>query len=337
MKKIIILLIGALSIMALAYIAINLSKSEKVSGDLSLIDFAIEDTASVDKIEIYDSYTDESFTVVRSPGGTWLDKDGNCVQQELPKIMLETFLKATLKGYVPKGATENMYNLLMAKHKAVKIYQHGKWTKTWYVGHPTQDHNGTHMLLETPDIKSDNPVIMSMRGFYGILEPRFHADAKKYQCSFLFSFDRIELKSVEVINRIFPGESYKVEATNGSYSVSSNGSPLNGIMQDNLIFYLNGFKNIHFNQPNYTLSDADIQAMKAKPADYELNIVSNSSAYELDLYRRLDPEASPDTLIYDQDYLWGVLPHGEVVRMQYYVVGPLIDGQTVFVDKSVNN
>ena len=53
MKKIIILLIGALSIMALAYIAINLSKSEKVSGDLSLIDFAIEDTASVDKIEIY--------------------------------------------------------------------------------------------------------------------------------------------------------------------------------------------------------------------------------------------------------------------------------------------
>jgi len=112
---------------------------------------------------------------------------------------------------------------------------------------------------------------------------------------------------------------------------------LNGIMQDNLIFYLNGFKNIHFNQPNYTLSDADIQAMKAKPADYELNIVGNSSAYELDLYRRLDPEASPDTLIYDQDYLWGVLPHGEVVRMQYYVVGPLIDGQTVFVDKSVNN
>jgi hypothetical protein len=77
--------------------------------------------------------------------------------------------------------------------------------------------------------------------------------------------------------------------------------------------------------------------MKNKPADYELKISGKTSSYELDLYRRLDPEASADTLLYDQDYLWGVLPKGEVVRMQYYVVGPLIDGQTVFVDKSVNN
>lgn len=337
MKKIIFLLIGVAVVITLAYVAINLSQSEKVSGDLSLIDFAVEDTASVDKIEIYDSYMDQSFTVKRSESGLWVDEDGNCVQQEIPKIMLETFLKATLKGYVSEGATENMYNLLMAKHKSVKIYQNGEWAKTWYVGHPTQDHNGTHMLLETPDLKSDHPVIMSMRGFYGILEPRFHADPKKYQCSFMFSFERTEIEEIKLINRIAPEESFEIIQRKGDYVVTSNGIPLKGIMKDNLTFYLNGFKNIHFNQPNYTLSEEDIQSMKRKPADYELSIKGKNSSFELDLFRRLDPEASADTVLYDEDYLWGILPAGAVVRMQYYVVGPLIDGQTVFVDKSVNN
>ena len=337
MKKIITLLVGLVAILILTYTAISLSEKENVSGDLSLIDFAIEDTASVDKIIVYDSYMDQEFTVKRDENGTWVDKDGNCVQQEIPKVMLETFLKATLKGYVSEGATENMYNLLMAKHKSVKIFQNGKWTKTWYVGHPTQDHNGTHMLLETPDVKSDNPVIMSMKGFYGILEPRFHADPKKYQCSFMFSFDRTDIEQVQLVNRIEPTENFEISHRNGDYIVTSNGIPLKGIIKDNLTFYLNGFKNIHFNQPNYTLSPEDIEEMKNKPADYELKISGKTSSYELDLYRRLDPEASADTLLYDQDYLWGVLPKGEVVRMQYYVVGPLIDGQTVFVDKSVNN
>lgn len=337
MKKIIILLIGVAAVITLAFVAINLSQSEKVSGDLSLIDFAIEDTASVDKIEIYDSYMNQSFTVKRSESGKWVDGDGNCVQQEIPKVMLETFLKATLKGYVSEGATENMYNLLMAKHKSVKIYQNGKWVKTWYVGHPTQDHNGTHMLLETPDAKSDHPVIMSMRGFYGILDPRFHADPKKYQCSFMFSFERTDIEELKMTNRIVPEESFEIILRNGDYVVTSNGIPLKGIIKDNLTFYLNGFKNIHFNQPNYTMSEEDIKAMKSKPADYNLTIKSKSFSYELDLYRRLDPEASADTVLYDEDYLWGILPAGEVVRMQYYVVGPLIDGQTVFVDKSVNN
>lgn len=337
MKKTITLIIGLVIIVSLSYVAINLSKKEKVSGDLSLIDFAIEDTTSVDKIEIYDSYMDQEFTIKRNDAGIWVDKDGNCVQQEIPKIMLETFLKVTLKGYVSEGSSENMYNLLMAKHKSVKIYQNGKWTKTWYVGHPTQDHNGTHMLLETPTVKSDHPVIMSMKGFYGILEPRFYADPKKFQCTKMFSFEGSEIERVKVVNRVAPKESFEIERSNGDYTVTSNGLPLKGILKDNLTFYLNGFKNIHFNQPNYTMSEEEIKDMKNTPPDFELFVSGKSSSFELDLYRRLDPEAAADTLLYDEDYLWGVLPQGELVRLQYFVVGPLINGQTIFVDKSVNN
>jgi hypothetical protein len=78
--------------------------------------------------------------------------------------------------------------------------------------------------------------------------------------------------------------------------------------------------------------------MKGKSPDFEINIEStDNEIYKLNFYRRLDPEYSTDTLVYDKNYLWSVKQDGEVVRMQYYTVGPLIEGQTVFVDNSVNN
>src|SRR5690554_8161070 len=103
-------------------------------------------------------------------------------------MIIKTMHKVTLKSHVPNDAMENMKQLFMAQHKELKIYQHGKSVKTWYVRHSTQDHMGTHMLLETPSMKSDNPVIMGMKGFYGILEPRFFADPRKFECTHLFSF-----------------------------------------------------------------------------------------------------------------------------------------------------
>src|SRR5690554_4755571 len=210
MKKLIVIVLGVGLIIGLTYMALNLKTSSKAT-DTSLIAFAVEDTSTVDKIEIYDSYKDQTYTVVRNKDGVWTSDEGDCVQQNIIHMMLETMNKVTLKGYVPKSAMNNMKKLLMAQHKRVMIYQNGKWSKTWYVGHSTQDHMGTHMLLETPDIKSDNPVIMGMKGFYGILEPRFFADPKRFECTHLFSYKRKDLKEIEVINRVTPSSSYSVK------------------------------------------------------------------------------------------------------------------------------
>jgi hypothetical protein len=331
MKKLVVIVLGIGLIIALTFMAMNLKTSSKIT-DTSLIAFAIEDTATVSRIDIYDSYTNQDYTLSRNEKGIWVGEDEQCVQQNIVQMMLETMNKITLKGYVPKAAMSNMKKILMAQHKTVKIYQNGKWSKTWYVGHSTQDHMGTHMLLETPDLKSDNPVIMGMKGFYGILEPRFFADSRRFACINLFSYKRTDLKEVEVINRVAPKNSYLIKI-NGpdNISVSSQENLMTNINKDNLTFYLNGFENINFNQPNFTLSKHQIDSIKSTYPDYELNIQAKQSSYELDLYRRLDPEYDPkDTLVYDENYLWGVQPNGVLVRMQYYSVGPLIQGKTVF-------
>lgn len=333
MKKIIYLFIGVGLIAGLTFWAMNLETKSKAT-DISLIAFAVEDTASVDKIEIFDSFYNQQFTLTRNKQGKWEGPDHMCVQQEIPNMMLETMYKITLKGYVPQSAMKNMKKLLMAQHKEVKIYQKGKWVKTWYVGHSTRDHMGTHMLLKTPEMESDNPVIMGMKGFYGILEPRFFADARKFECTNLFSYKRTELKEIEVVNRVYPQDSYKVTIGKDNYTVSSNGTILNNVNKDNLTYYLNGFENIHYNQANYTFSPFQVDSIKAHQADYELNIKGTSSSYHLKMYRRPDPDTpqTGDSIIYDVNYLWGIKQDGNIVRIQYYTVGPLIEGKLVFIE-----
>lgn len=333
MKKIIIIIIGVLLIGGLAYYASNLSKGAKAT-DISLIAFAIEDTASVNKIEIYDSYNDIEYTVERNKEGVWVGENGECVRQDVVIVMLETMNRIMLRGYVPQSAMQNMKKLLMAQHKRVKIYQNGKWVKTWYVGHSTRDRMGTHMLLETPTITSDNPVIMGMKGFFGILEPRFFADPRRFTCTNLFSFKREDLGEIEVINRVNPTASFKVEVKNADeYLVTSNGEIVNQVDRNNLVFYLNGFEDVHFNQPNYTMSEAEIDSLRNVSPDYELKIKTKQNEdFNFKMYRRLDPEYdTKDTIAYDEDYLWGFTKDDELVRLQYYTVGPLIQGKIVFV------
>ena len=334
MNKLLKLILALGVVIGLGYYAYHLSKTSNVSDDLSLIDFAVKDTAAIDKIEVYDSYTNETFTVKRDESGKWVDINGDCVQQEMVQTMLETFVKVTLKGYVPEGAMKNMLKLMMSKHKTVKIYKNGKWEKTWYVGHSTADHYGTHMLLETPKRKSDNPVIMGMKGFYGILEPRFNSDAKMYRCSKMFSYPFEAIRSIEVINNVNQAESFEIKNDGSKLTVSSNGEAFENLNMENLMFYLNGFKDIHFNQPNYTLSPNEMEEMRNSTPDYRLIIKGEKDSYQLDLHRRPDPAKndSSDEINWDPDYLWGVLPTGEIVRMQYFVVGPLIFGQDIFLD-----
>lgn len=336
MRRIIVIVLGVAVIVGLTYFVFQLDKDSKAT-DTSLIAFAIEDTASVSKIEIYDSFQDLEYTLTRNKEGRWEGPDGQCVQQSIPILMLETMNKITLKGYVPKSAMENMKKLMMAQYKRVKIFQNGKWVKTWYIGQSTQDHMGTHMLLETPDMKSDNPVIMGMKGFYGILGPRFFADPRKFVCTNLFSFSREDLKVVQVINNVNPNDSYRIEIKGpDDYVVSSQGALMSNVNKDNLVFYLNGFHNIHFNQPNYTLSQQKIDSMKAKTPDYELDIKGKASTFHMKLYRREDPdESQTDSLAIDKTYLWGIKSDGEVVRMQYYTVGPLIEGKMIFEESAI--
>ena len=196
-NKNIVLVIGLVVIGILGFFATNLVRNRGKS-DTELLEFSINDTTSINKIKITEP-NGMLITLVKN-GNQWTDEEGNCVTQEPIVIMMETFKNIQFKGYVPEKSRQNIVKLMMASHTKVEIFQNGEWSKSWYVGFSTQDHYGTYMLLETPDEKSDLPVIMKVKGLEGIIDPRFFADKHKWKCTNIFSIGLDDIAEVAVSN-----------------------------------------------------------------------------------------------------------------------------------------
>lgn len=166
-----ILIVVAVAI--LAYFTYQLSTQKKSSlSENALSDFAVEDTASVDRIKLSDT---QGFEVeFMKNGKLWVRPDSSCVQQHMIHLFLETFKYISVKSPVPEGAVDNINKMIIAHHKKVEIFQNGKLEKTWYIGNATQDHLATYMLLEDAEKgRSPEPFIMSLPNMYGSLDAQF--------------------------------------------------------------------------------------------------------------------------------------------------------------------
>ena len=142
MKKIIILVVSLAALGGLTWYVFHLMENSGQSEGVKreLIDFAIKDTKSIDKIKITDKL-DRQYTLVKK-GGTWTGKNGECVTQEKVKWVLDAIESIRFKGYLSDAAVERFNKQMTAQNVKVEIYQNGKWSKTWYIGPSSQDHLG---------------------------------------------------------------------------------------------------------------------------------------------------------------------------------------------------
>ena len=333
-KKSIILGIGVIVLSVLAFLATNLIRNSDKS-DSELLEFSIADTSTVDQIQIRDAYNNE-LILIRDQNGDWADSDGNCVIQEPVGTILETFKNVEFKGYVPENSMKNVTSRVAATNTEVKIYQNGKWVKTWYVGSATQDHYGTYMLLETPREKSDYPVIMKVRGLNGMIEPRFFADKRKWRCTEIFAVAREEIASVNVKFTEEKEKSFSVERNGLEYSVKHDGVLLDGIDTSMAVRYLNGYKKVHFELVNYDYTPKQIDSLKRSKPFCELTLkkvdgkVEKLRLFRMTAYNQGELDDNGDVITHDVDRFWCELPSGEVVKCQYFVFNPLIMGHLYF-------
>ena len=147
-KKIVILFVGISILVGLGLYTKSLLSKDGTS-DSQFIEFAIEDTTTVDKIIITDPFSNKIELLKKSE--LWTDGKGGCISQSNVHFILEAFAKISFKGYLPEKAQIKFTELMATSHTKVEIFQHGEWTKTWYIGPPAQDHMGQIMLLETAD------------------------------------------------------------------------------------------------------------------------------------------------------------------------------------------
>lgn len=333
MKRLIILIAALLVVGGLGYYAVQLMKNSGKS-DLELFDFNIANVDDITKFTIEDPYG-YSFEVHKK-GKEWVDKDGNCVVKENVDFILEAFKKIEFKGYLPENSKETFTKQMLGKHTKVQIFVNGEWDKTWYIGPAAPDHYSQVMLLESAEKgKSDYPVMMGMKGHNGFIDPIFFADPRKWQCTGVFKLSLNEINKVEVKYNFEPWRSFTVARVKDGFEVYQENKKLENVPNANILRYLNNYKSIHFNHPNYTLNEKQVDSLKKTTPFAKLTLTENSHV-ETKLRMWYVPSSNPTTNEFgqvvnnDMDKFWCELPSGQLVKCQFFVFNPILLGHIYF-------
>lgn len=336
MKRIIIVILGIALLVGLGIFTSRLINNKGKSDEqLAAFNFEIKDTASVNKIIITEPNGME-MTLIRS-GNQWTDSKGECVQPVLVFNILEALYNVRFKGYVPENSVKTVINRISTIGIKVQYFQNDDWSKTWYIGGSTSDHHGTYMLVESSEAgKSDLPVIAEIKGMKGIIEPRFFADPRKWQCSGIFAYQMQDIAEVNVKFSERPDRSFEVRKIKKDYLVKYAGKYLTTLDTNMVYRYLLNFKRINFENPNYELNDKQIDSLKRSRPFCELNVrTTKGEKKKLRMFRIKstgDPEVDDfgDKVSYDINRFWCELPDGQVVKCQYFVFNPILMGHIYF-------
>lgn len=336
MKKIILLIVALIAVVVLSIVSWKIVKNSGSSIDTELIEFAIKDTSRINRIVITDNFG--RIMDLRKPknGSEWTDKEGNCVSQNGIKYILKACEKISFKGYLTENAVETQKSRMLSNHIKVDYYLDGEWSKSWYIGPASKDHLGQVMLLDSKELgRSSKPVIMQIKGMHGIIEPRFYADPLKWQCSQIFALEAGEIKKVDVTFPLETARSFSVEAIGDSYQVKQQNIPLPAIDTQFVLLYLNKFKNVHFAKANYLLNEQQVDSLKKTSPFCILKVASKKGKQQsVKMYRIHSDIPSVNQfgqpVDYEIDEFWGELPSGEIVKCQYFVFDPLVQGHFYF-------
>ncbi len=153
------------------YVMVKNKNKSTLTGDET--DFAVPDTASIDKIFIANKLG--ASALLEKKNGEWIINGKFPARKDALHLLFLTFMRTQIKFPAPQAAQENLLKDIASKGTKCEIYQNKKLSKTWYLGHETQDLRGTYCLLQGAD--NDKPYntvyAVEIPGFIGTVVPRF--------------------------------------------------------------------------------------------------------------------------------------------------------------------
>lgn len=332
-----------LAVVLLAFWAYRLTSEDTKKSKMSeeaLSDFAIQDTAAIDKLILTDTEGNSGVTLIRN-GTSWAQENGECIQQHLVHTILETIKYIKVKSPVPKSSLETVNKNLTTHHRKVEIYMNGNLAKTWYVGQPTQDQYGTYMLLKDPEKgKSPEPFIMHQPNMYGNLEVRFITNPLEFACTGVFNIEPTSVASIDVQRGDSAQYSFTLNLEGDNlFSMTRSGVEVPKFDTSNARIFTVAFKKIHFEQHNYLINEYSVDSLKKTTpwfvwtvTDKKGNVTTASAYKKLMVYEKYD--LNNELIEYDRDRLWIITNDGDLVVGQYYVFDKILQDIRTFVHPS---
>ena len=294
-----------------------------------LMDFAVEDTAAIDKIFLADK-AGHTITLDRIGNGKWTVNKKYVARWDLVNVLLKTIKLIEVQSPVSRNARDNIVSRLSAGAVKIEIYQGGNEpTKVYYIGGSTQNTIGTYMLLEG----STEPYIMHISHFYGYLTTRYNTKLIEWRDKTVMNYEFKDIASIKIEYPEEKGLSFEIKNVgNWKYELRdlSSGKIVPEYDTTNLTVYLTSFKNIQFEGflNNYTQAEVDSILLVAPSHLMEcVDLEGNTTNIKTFLKKADDKvlDEKGNRIIYDPDRLFAEInDNNEVVTIQYFVFGHLL-------------
>ncbi len=191
------------------YIYKNNKKTSTIDKDAS--DFKYKDTASIDKIFLADK-EGKHVLVEKTPNG-WMLEGKFHVRPDVIQLLLYTISSVEVKSPVSKLGKTSAIKIMSAKSTKIEIYSEGKKVKQYFVGHPTQDHTGTFMLLTNLETGEnyEEPFITHIPGFDGFLSTRYNTNEIEWRDRLLINYRPPQIKQIKLDLHEIPDSSFVID------------------------------------------------------------------------------------------------------------------------------
>jgi hypothetical protein len=300
--------------------------------------FSVEDTAAIDRIIITEMNGKIAELKRPAQGGRWKLNGKYDARKDATDLMLYTLYHMRIRGPVGDDSKENVLRVMASAGKRVEIFQGGnKPVKTVYIGHTTQDHTGTYMLLETPEGgRSEIPYIMHIEGFTGFLSSRFFADELEWRYTGIFDYPELDYKSFRYIVPTIPSQSFEITYAGGntiSMRTGFNGKDFGLEVTDfdtvkvkDLLIRL---KKVHVESYNTLLKQEAQDSIRQVIPYIQLSVLDkNNQITSLNLYQKRASKTHYDDqgklIEYDLEYIWARTMRDEFALAQRFVFDPII-------------
>jgi len=339
MKQNRLIIIGTVFLVLIAiYILVFKQDTSTIAAEVR--DFAVEDTATINKIFLVDKGNNHVL-LKKIKIGEWQLNNTYTARKDAVDMLLYTIKNIEVKSPVSKKARENVIKNLASGAVKIEIYQADKLTKVYYVGGETQDQLGTYMLLANAETGKNYsmPFIMYIPGFDGYLTSRYFTIEADWREHTVFKYTPPQLKTVKLEYPKNPELGFEINILGGNtFTVTSLLTKKLWNNFDTLAVkkYLSYYQDVQFevfeNALNKAFKDSLLRSI---PTHIVTVTTTNAEIIKVKTFSKAAAEGSQDiqgnSIKYDPDKMYALINNGkDVVLIQQYAFGKIFQAINYF-------
>lgn len=321
MKRPNLILLIIVITLGLITLVVYITKNKKST--VVLRDFAVEDTASINKIFLADKQN--RTILLERKDDYWIVNKKFKARKDLIDVLLLTIKNLEISMPVPESKLDYVLKSLSTNGIKTEIYQNNKLVKTYYVGGPPENNIGTYMILEGSDV----PFLVSIPGFSGFLTVRYNTELNEWKEKIIFKYNIEDIAKVKLYYPHDPENSFiAVRESAVNYKLLNYDETPVKFTFDTLKVkeFISRAKFLGFEA--YIIDSLQKQKRDSlinQPVVFEMSVQDQNNKtksfkayYRQNIDKLLDDQGN--LYPFDIDRMYAIIDNSEVVLIQFYVV-----------------